>query len=103
MHRTELIFGSERANAAPVSDAEWRAFVDNEIATRFPDGFTTFEASGGWRSAHGVVRESSHVLLVWSDGAAPTLAKIEELRALYRKQFAQELVLRADEADCVSF
>ncbi len=103
MRRTELIFGSERAGAAPVSDAEWRDFLDAEIATRFPDGFTTYEANGGWRGAHGVVRESSHVLLVWSDGAEGASKKFEELRALYRKRFSQESVLRADETDCVSF
>jgi hypothetical protein len=94
-----LFFGTARANAAPVNDAEWQQFLDREIATRFPDGFTTWDATGQWRTATGdVQRERTHlVLLVHPNGTGET--KIAEIIETYKRTFAQEAVFRT-RGDC---
>ncbi|MCU1349567.1 MAG: choline dehydrogenase [Acidobacteria bacterium] len=92
-----LYFGTARVNAAPVGDDEWQRFVDDEIAPRFPDGFTVSEAQGQWRTRDGAVqRERTHaVLIVHRDGRGdPEIAAIV---SAYRKRFAQEAVLRTRE------
>ena len=103
MARTELLFGSQRAHRQPVSQAQWDAFVRLEATPRFPDGFTILDARGQWRSRNGVVSERTRVLLLWHDGSADALRRIESLREIYKRRFGQESVMRVDGADCVSF
>jgi hypothetical protein len=103
MSRTELIFGSERKDLPPVTDAEWQSFVDDEIAQRFPDGFTLLDGQGEWRGSRGVVREKSHVLILWYLSSPQSQDKIEALRSIYEKRFGQDSVARIDGLDCVAF
>ncbi len=103
MARTELIFGSERKDLPPVTDAEWQSFVDDEIAQRFPDGFTLLDGQGEWRGSRGVVREKSHVLILWYLPSPQSQDKIEALRSIYEKRFGQDSVARIDGLDCVAF
>jgi hypothetical protein len=103
MVRTELIFGSERKTLPPVSDAEWQSFIDNEIAQRFPDGFTLLDGQGEWRGSRGIVREKSHILILWYQSSPESQDKIEALRSIYDKQFGQDSVARIDGLDCVAF
>lgn len=92
-----LFFGTARVNAAPVSDAEWQQFLDREIATRFPDGFTTWDATGQWRTATGEIqRERTHVVLIVHERGAHE-ADLDALIADYKGQFAQEAVFRTRE------
>jgi hypothetical protein len=105
--RTELFFGTGRAGA-PVSDQEFRAFTDAEITPRFPNGLTQLPGTGQYRGSSGVlVHERSIVLiLLYPVGVgADDGAKIDEIRELYKRKFAQESVLRVDEPNpsCVSF
>ena len=103
MSRTELIFGSERKDLPPVTDVQWQGFVDDEIAQRFPDGFTLLDGQGEWRGSHGIVREKSHVLILWYLSSPQSQAEIEALRSIYEKRFAQDSVARIDGLDCVGF
>jgi hypothetical protein len=103
MARTELIFGTARQPSRPVTSSEWKRFVDREIASRFPDGFTVLDGQGGWRGKRGPTRETSHVLIVWSRPSPEREESLEALRSLYKQRFHQESVARIDGADCVSF
>jgi hypothetical protein len=103
MARTELIFGSERKDLPPVTDAEWQSFIDDEIAQRFPDGFTLLEGQGEWRGSRGIVREKSHILLLLHPLSPEQEDKIEALRSIYEKRFGQDSVARIDGMDCVGF
>ena len=103
MARTELIFGSERKALPPVTDAEWQSFVDDEIAMRFPDGFTLLDGRGEWRGSRGVVREKSHVLILFHPSSQEEDDKIEALRSIYETRFGQDSVARIDGLDCVGF
>jgi hypothetical protein len=103
MARTELIFGSERKALPPVTDAEWQSFIDDEIAQRFPDGFTLLDGQGEWRGSRGIVREKSHILILWHPPSPESQDKIESLRSIYEKRFGQDSVARIDGLDCVAF
>jgi hypothetical protein len=103
MMRTELLFGSERKALPPVTDAEWQSFVDDEIAMRFPDGFTLLDGQGEWRGSRGVVREKSHVLILFHPSSQEQDDKIEALRSIYETRFGQDSVARIDGLDCVGF
>ena len=98
--RTELFFGSERPGKPEVSDKEFKQFLDKEITPRFPDGLTVLKGFGQFREADGkIVQESSFVLILLypRETLRDSSAKIEEIRALYIKRFAQESVLRVDD------
>jgi hypothetical protein len=104
MARLELVFGADRAGGAPVGEAEWSLFLDSEVTPRFPDGLTVLDGAGQWRGADGgIVRERSHLLVIWYRPTARSEADIEAIRAAYKQRFGQESVLRADGVSCVSF
>jgi len=104
MSKVELYFGTARNGHRPVSDTDWVHFVEAQIAPRFPDGFTVMKGQGRWRTSRGViVKETSHVVIVWYRPAPSVEARIEAIRAAYRRQFSQESVMRADSSGCVSF
>jgi hypothetical protein len=104
MARLELLFGMSRKDAAPVSDAEWQGFVDQEVTPRFPDGLTIVQGYGQWRNSKGVIaKENSRVLMIWYDPKADSDDRIEAIRAAYKSRFQQESVMRVDSFSCVSF
>jgi hypothetical protein len=94
--RSELLFGFSRHGERPVSDAEWRAFVKDEVASRFPKGFTVFEGNGHWLDASGVHDEDARVLLLVRPTGADADRRLEEIRAIYCARFRQDSVLRVD-------
>src|SRR5262245_49938428 len=65
-NRTELYLGMSTPDGATVSDAEFQRFVDTQVTTRFPEGFTIVAASGQFKDARGaIVRENARVLVVF--------------------------------------
>jgi hypothetical protein len=103
MDRLELVFGLPGKQGHAASRA-WTAFMEREVTPRFPDGLTVFDGSGQWRNKRGTIsKESSRLLLIWYERDATSEAKIEAIRAAYKRRFHQESVLRADEISCVSF
>ena len=75
-----------------VSEDDWRRFCDEHVTTAFPDGYTSFEATGHWKgAADATARENSRVLLI----VAPSEAKekVMDIARRYREQFQQEAVL----------
>lgn len=104
MARLELLFGMSRKDAAPVSDAEWQSFVDQEVTPRFPDGLTIVQAYGQWRNGSGVIiKEYSRVLMIWYQPKPESEVSIEAIREAYKARFRQESVMRVDGLSCVSF
>lgn len=73
------------------------------MTPRFPEGLSTWQASGQWRSASGeVIREPSYVLsLVHPDDPVPNKA-VQEIIASYKTRFQQEAVLRVKSYTCMS-
>ena len=102
--RSELFFGRSRPDGSMVSDAQWRAFVDDHVTPRFPDGLTVVDASGQYRTRAGeLVREASKIVILLHEPDARSRAAIEEIRALYRKLFDQESVLLVSGVARVAF
>lgn len=94
MLRREIFFGLSRPEGGMVSDAEFEQFVAQEIATRFPDGFTLMQAEGRWREEDGdLVKEPSRVLIIFADAKAEPA--IDALCEAYRVRFKQEAVLES--------
>ena len=60
--------------------------------------------SGQWRGADGtLVRERTHVLLLWHAPAAEATEALDEIRALWMQRFDQESVMQVDGMSCVRF
>jgi hypothetical protein len=97
--RTELYFGRNIPTGGEVSEEEWQKFVDEIVTPRFPDGLSILDADGQWRGKDGsIAREESKVIvLLYPRKDRKTVnTKIEEIRAEYKKRFAQEAVMRID-------
>ncbi len=100
----ELYFGRNVGDAPGVSDADWRAFLDEEVTPRFPDGLTVVDAAGQWRGASGaVVREASKVLTLVLSGQPDEAARLEAVRDAYKTRFRQEAVMMVERRGCVGF
>ncbi len=98
--RTELFFGTGKADGTAVTDEQWRTFLDEEVTPRFPDGLTVLAGIGQFRTSQGAtIQERSFVLILLYPTAARKDAdtKIEEIRDAYKTQFEQESVLRVDD------
>lgn len=104
MHRTELFFGLDRANAEPVSEAEWQDFVDNSVTPFFTEGLTMFDVDGQYRMANGeLVKEDSKVIILLHDGSREISMTLDAIREKYKQRFSQESVMRIDSVSCVAF
>ena len=97
-----LYFGTGTPDGV-VSGEQWAAFLRDVVTPRFPQGLSTWTASGQWQSQDGsLTREDSHVLnLVHPDDAATEQA-VQQLVAEYKQRFRQEAVLRVKSRACTS-
>ena len=102
--RTDLFFGRTRPGGA-VGEAQFQAFVDSQVAPRFPDGLTLVSGLGQFRDRRGatVVEGASVLILLYPLRDAHADRKIDAIRRDYRRRFEQQSVLRADSVQCVSF
>lgn len=97
--RTELYFGTEREHLSPVTDDDWRSFLDLVVTRKFPEGLTVLTAYGQFQDDAGNVnREKSFVLILlypsreWKKRSE----SIEFIRKAYKDAFQQRSVLRVD-------
>lgn len=97
-----LYFGTAKPDGV-ITAEEWADFLRNTVTPRFPQGFTTSQASGQWRGADGtVVREAAHILELVHPNNPVHWAAIREVIAAYKVQFQQEAVLRIRGYTCAS-
>lgn len=98
----QLYLGGSRPHGPDVGAAEWAAFAHDEIAPRFPQGFTVLEGQGQWRNADGAVaREASRVLQIVHPDDAAAGAAVSGIAAGYKQRFGQEAVLRVRSPACM--
>jgi hypothetical protein len=103
---TALYFGSaigERGEV--VSEADWQRFVGDEIATRFPAGFSVVDATGQYRSpvTGNVVSEQTRVLTLIHADEPAIHRSIDAVAQAYKLRFRQESVLRVDQCAAFAF
>ena len=100
----EMVFGRDVGHDLGVSEADWRAFLDEEITPRFPDGLSVADVQGQWKASDGtIVREPSKVLYLVLDGGPDDPAKIAHIRDAYKARFHQDSVLLITNQACVAF
>lgn len=99
----ELIyFGTGMADGV-VSDQQWAGFLRDVVTPRFPDGLTTWPASGQWRAGDGsLTLENTHVLNLVHAADEVTEKAVLAIIADYKGRFRQEAVLRVKTRACVS-
>ena len=104
MIETQLYFGLSKSHGV-ISAREWEGFVERDITPRFPEGFTILDARGFWLSAQAkhTISENSKVLIRVHDGAAKDNEAIDAIIESSKQAFAQESVLRVDDAICAAF
>lgn len=110
--RSELYFGvgeetgpADRPQAEPISQAQWRAFLDKEVTPRFPDGLTVFDAYGQWlfRGAKEPNRLNTKVLVILHEDTPQRTADIEAIRLAWKRATKHQSVLWSKQAVEVSF
>ncbi len=90
-----LFCGLSIPGGGEVAEADWRAFVAEEVTPRFPDGLTIWRAEGQWRGADGaIVREPTLIIEVLHQHDVRIDRKIIEIAEAYKTRFRQEAVMR---------
>ena len=104
MLAAELLFGRRTAGGI-VSEAAWARFLAREIAPRFPDGFTVFDAAGQWRDPRRgrTVREPSKVVLIVFRDAPQMQEHLDAIADAYKRRFKQQSVGIVVKPACASF
>ncbi len=102
--RTEVYFGLSKPDGSLISTNDWQTFVDEVVTPQFPTGLSILDASGQWRNATGHIdHESSKVLVLLHPPGTEVEAKIDAIRAAYRKRFQQEAVMKVTSPARVDF
>lgn len=103
MTRTELFFGLSNARG-PITDEQFKRFVDTEVSPKFPEGFTILGGEGAWQGASGQSqREGARVIVRVHKGTVSDEATISDVMETYKRQFQQDAVMRSDEIVCTRF
>jgi hypothetical protein len=101
--QVDLYFGLV-AKDREIGEAEWAAFLNEEVTPRFPDGLSVIDIAGQYRNPTGhISRERSKLLVVIVLDAPAHLAKVQAIVDAYKKQFNQLSVLRVERTICAVF
>lgn len=105
--RSELYFGvANEADAGNgITEAQWRAFLDREVTSRFPDGLTVFDAYGQWlfRGNDQPGRLKSKLLVILHPDTPARAADIDAIRLAWKRQTGHQSVLWSKHPVEVSF
>jgi hypothetical protein len=101
---TESIYFGTNKPGGVVTAEEWTAFVNGAVTPAFPEGLTSWAASGQWRMATGTIeRELSHILQLTHDDSPQRNHAIQLIVDKYKHDFQQEAVLRVRSRTCIRF
>jgi len=104
---TELYFGLGPADHPHqgISETEWRAFLDKEVTPRFPAGLSVVDAYGQWQGKNDAAPERlrSKMLIIDYPGTPENRAKIEAIRAAWKRKTGDQSVMRVTAPADVAF
>ena len=104
---TRLYFGLGPADQPDkgISETDWRAFLDKEVTSRFPDGLSVVDVYGQWLSKGQATPERlrSKMLIIDYPDTAENRDKIDAIRAAWKQKTGDQSVLRVTEPADVSF
>jgi len=91
---TSRLYLGQGTTSGVVAEAEWRRFVAEAVAARFPEGFTVLRGDGHWRDGRGTtIEEATHIVEIAHADSAAMHGRIRAIAADYRMRFGQEAVL----------
>jgi uncharacterized protein DUF3574 len=95
MVRTELYFGLSMPDGKTVTEAQWGAFVDEQITPKFDGGLTVLAARGQWGKKSGeVVKGPARVVVIFHPDTPDAEIAIFNIVNAYKLRFRQKSVLR---------
>jgi hypothetical protein len=104
---TRLYFGLGPADRPEqgVAETAWREFLDHEVTPRFPDGLSVIDVYGQWqgRGQAAPERLRSKLLVVDYPDTPDNRAKVEAIRAAWKRRTGDQSVLRVTQPAEVSF
>jgi hypothetical protein len=104
---SKLYFGLGPADqpGQGVSEAQWREFLDKEVTPRFPAGLSVVDVYGQWQGKKDATpqRLRSKLLIVDYPDTAENRARVEAIRAAWKRQTGDLSVLRVTQPADVSF
>jgi hypothetical protein len=109
---TKLYFGLGPANAPHegITEARWRAFLDQEVTPRFPAGLSVIDVYGQWLSKSAPTTSNPHperirskLLIVDYPATPENDARIEAIRVAWKRLTGDQSVLKVTEPANVSF
>jgi hypothetical protein len=104
---TRLYFGLGPADQPQqgVSEQAWREFLDHEVTPRFPDGLSVLDVYGQWQGAQqsSPERLRSKLLVIDHADTAENRARVEAIRAAWKRRTGDQSVLRVTQPADVSF
>jgi hypothetical protein len=100
-----LFFGEAIPGRDDLTDQEWLGFLGSTISANLPNGYTVFDAAGGWMNpkTRTTVKERTKVLLVALPEGPESLAAVNRIRSDYQVRFHQQLVGMTVEPACGTF
>jgi hypothetical protein len=97
----DLYFGGDAGNGRAVSEAEWSAFMAEEVTPRFPDGLSVVDVYGQYREPSGrMVREKTKLIVVVIFDAPLHLTRVQAVIDAYNRRHSQNSVFRVEHAVC---
>ena len=97
----DLFFGGDAGQGRAVSDAEWAAFMAEEVTPRFPDGLSVIDVAGQYREPSGrMVRERTKLIVVVVFDAPVHLSRVQAVIDAYNRRHNQNSVFRTEHAVC---
>ncbi|GLQ90017.1 DUF3574 domain-containing protein [Dyella flagellata] len=104
---TRLYFGLGPADHPEqgISEAQWRAFLDKEVSSRFPDGLSVIDVYGQWQGKQETSPERLHskMLVIYYPDTSENRSKIEAIRVAWKQRTGDQSVLRVTQPADVSF
>jgi hypothetical protein len=101
--QVDLYFGLA-TKGREIGEAEWAAFLNEEVTPRFPDGLSVVDVAGQYRNPAGhIARERSKLLVIIVPDAPAHVPKVQAIVDTYKRQFNQLSVLHVERAICAMF
>lgn len=100
-----LYFGEHIGGRNFVSPRAWRNFLSDAVTSRFPDGFTVYDASGQWTNPNTrkILHEPSKIVEIATDDTKDLAARIDGIANDYRVRFHQRSIGIVTMRACASF
>ncbi len=101
----ELFLGRSMPPFGEVTAGDWAAFVNQVVAPALPNGFTVYDAMGGWMSrvSGKTLYERSKVLMTALPDGPASIATVKRIGNIYRVTFHQQVVGMTITPVCGSF